>query len=69
MKLEILSTLNAERAARRAVAIVTDIASGAQRLVKAAEISADPLREVLQKHLHSGRVPPLPRSTASPKSK
>jgi xanthine dehydrogenase accessory factor len=55
LRLEILSTLNAERAARRAVAIVTDIASGAQRLVKAAEISTDPLREVLQKHLHSGR--------------
>ena len=55
MRLDILSTLNAERAARRAVALVTDIASGAQRLVKAAEISADPLREALEKHLHSGK--------------
>ena len=55
MRLDILSALNAERAARRAVAVVTDIASGAQRLVKAAEVSADPLRDVLEKHLHSGK--------------
>ena len=55
MRLDILSTLNAERAARRAVAVVTDIASGAQRLVKAAEMSADPLRDVLEKHLRSGK--------------
>ena len=55
MKLDILSTLNVERASRRAVAVVTDIASGAQRLVKASEISADPLRDVLEKHLHSGK--------------
>ena len=55
MKLDILATLNAERAARRAVIVVTDIASGAQRLVKAADISADPLRELLEKHLRSGR--------------
>ncbi len=44
MKLDILSTLNAERAARRAVVVVTDIASGAQRLVKAADIARDPLK-------------------------
>src|SRR5215213_682617 len=55
MKLDVLSTLNAERAARRAVAVVTDVASGAQRLVKASEISADPLRELLQKHLANGK--------------
>jgi xanthine dehydrogenase accessory factor len=55
LRLELLSTLNAERAARRAVAVVTDIASGAQRLVKAKEVSADPLRDMLEKHLASGR--------------
>jgi xanthine dehydrogenase accessory factor len=55
LRLEILSTLNAERAARRAVAIVTDIASGAQRLVKAADVSADPMRQLLEKHLASGK--------------
>ena len=33
MKLDILTALNAERAARRAVIVLTDVASGAQRLV------------------------------------
>ena len=33
MKLDILSALNAERAARRAAVVVTDVASGEQRLV------------------------------------
>ena len=55
MKLEILSALNAERAARRAVIVVTDVASGAQRLVKAAEISADPLKVQLEERLRSGK--------------
>ena len=55
MKLDILSALNAERAARRAAILVTDIANGAQRLVKAADISADPLKDVLEKHLRSGK--------------
>ena len=36
MRLDVLSTLNTERAARRAVAVVTDIATGEQRLVKSA---------------------------------
>lgn len=55
MHLDILSTLNAERAARRAVIIVTDVASGAQRLVKAADAEADPLAELMQKRLRSGK--------------
>jgi xanthine dehydrogenase accessory factor len=55
MKLDLLSTLNAERAARHAVAVVTDISSGEQRLVKAAQMSTDPLREQLEKHLASGK--------------
>jgi xanthine dehydrogenase accessory factor len=55
VKLDILQNLNAERAARRAVILVTDVASGAQRLVKAAEIAADPLRDILEKHLRSGK--------------
>ncbi len=55
MKLGLLSTLNAERAARRAVIVVTDVASGAQRLVKAADAAADPLREVRATHLRSGK--------------
>ena len=55
MKLEILSGLNAERAARRGAIVVTDVESGAQRLVRSAEITTDPLQDVLQKHLRSGK--------------
>ena len=47
MDLVTLSTLNAERASRRATILVTDVANGAQRLVKAAEIPGDPLAEAL----------------------
>lgn len=55
MKLDILHTLNAERAARRAVIVVTDVDSGAQRLVKAAEAASDPLAETLEKRLRMGK--------------
>ncbi len=40
MKLEALATLNAERAARRAVAVVTDLASDETRIVKARDLEA-----------------------------
>src|SRR5919198_1143268 len=55
MKLDILKSLNAERAARRAAVVVTDVASGEQRLVKAADVARDPLKEVIEKHLRSGK--------------
>jgi xanthine dehydrogenase accessory factor len=55
MKLDILQALNAERAARRAAVVVTDVASGEQRLVRAADVARDPLREVIEKHLRSGK--------------
>jgi xanthine dehydrogenase accessory factor len=55
VKLDLLSALNAERAARRAAILVTDAASGAERLVKAADIANDPLRDVLEKHLRMGK--------------
>ena len=55
MKLAILSALNAERVARRAAIVVTDVESGTQRLVKGADIAADPLRELLEKHLRMGK--------------
>jgi xanthine dehydrogenase accessory factor len=55
MDLATLSTLNAERAARRATILVTELASGAQRLVKAADISGDPLAEVLDKQLRMAK--------------
>ena len=55
MKLEILRELNAERAARRPVIVITDTASGEQRLVKANDIAADPLRAELAKQLRMGK--------------
>ena len=55
MKVDLLSALNGERSARRAVIVVTDVETGAQRLVKGGEIAGDPLREVLEKHLRTGK--------------
>ncbi|MGD0332049.1 MAG: XdhC family protein [Xanthobacteraceae bacterium] len=55
MHLDLLTTLNAERAARRAAIVVTNVTSGKQRLVKAADIAKDPLTAVLSEHLRSGR--------------
>jgi len=55
VKLDLLSALNGERTARRAVILVTDVETGAQRLVKGAEIAGDPLREMLEKHLRTGK--------------
>src|SRR5499433_1680803 len=55
MRLDILKSLNAERAARRAAIVVTDPASGEQRFVKKADVAADPLRETLQAALRSGK--------------
>jgi xanthine dehydrogenase accessory factor len=55
MRLDILHALNAERAARRGAIVVTDVATGDQRFVAAADVAADPLREVLGAHLRSGK--------------
>ena len=55
MRLNILKTLNEERAARRAVIVVTNQDSGAQRLVRSADIRNDPLRDILEKHLRSAK--------------
>ena len=55
MKLDILSSLNTERAARRAAIVVTDVENGGQRLVKAADATQDPLKDVLEKHICSGK--------------
>src|SRR5262249_18993688 len=54
-KLDVLHTLNAERSARRAAVLATDVASGEQRLVKAVDVSKDPLKEVLDKRLRMGK--------------
>jgi xanthine dehydrogenase accessory factor len=53
--LKLLQTLNAERAARRAVVVVTDTATGKQRLVKAADAARDPLADVLDKRLRMAK--------------
>ena len=55
MRLDILKTLNEERAARRSVIVVTNQDSGEQRLVKAVDIRNDPLRVTLEKRLRSGK--------------
>ena len=55
MRLDSLKALNEERAARRAAVVVTDVTSGAQRLVKAADVASDPLKDVIEKHLRSGK--------------
>jgi len=55
MRLDILKALNSERGARRAAVVVTDVATGAQRFVTSADVGADPLREVLETHLRSGK--------------
>jgi xanthine dehydrogenase accessory factor len=55
VKLETLAEVNAERAARRPVIVVTDVADGAQRVVKAKDIAADPLRVELDRQLRMGK--------------
>jgi xanthine dehydrogenase accessory factor len=55
MKLDILAALNTERAARRAAIVVSNIATSEQRLVKAAEITKDPLGATLAERLRSGK--------------
>jgi xanthine dehydrogenase accessory factor len=55
MKLSILKALNEERAARRPAIVVTNQDTGAQRLVKGADILSDPLKTVLEKRLRSGK--------------
>jgi xanthine dehydrogenase accessory factor len=55
LRLDILKALNAERAARRAAVVVTNQESGAQRLVTQDKVAADPLKDLLEAHLRSGK--------------
>jgi xanthine dehydrogenase accessory factor len=55
LKLDILHELNPKFSPRPAVVVVTDVASGTQRLVKAAAIGKDPLREVIEKRVRLGK--------------
>jgi xanthine dehydrogenase accessory factor len=55
VKLDILNALNEERAARRSVIVVTNQDNGAQRLVKAADIKSDQLKDLLGKRLRMAK--------------
>ncbi|HWE76989.1 MAG TPA: XdhC family protein [Pseudolabrys sp.] len=55
MNLDILHSVNAERDARRAVVVVTNVDSGAQRIVKAADVGRDPLADLLEKRLRMAK--------------
>jgi xanthine dehydrogenase accessory factor len=55
MKLSVLSDLNAERGKRSAAILVTELGSGEQRLVKAAQLHKDPLSSALQEQLRLGK--------------
>ncbi|HEX3341183.1 MAG TPA: XdhC family protein [Pseudolabrys sp.] len=55
MNLDVLQALNTERTARRATVLVTDVASGAQRLVKAADVAKDSLKDALAKRLRMAK--------------
>jgi xanthine dehydrogenase accessory factor len=55
VRLDILKALNTERAARRAAVVVTNQESGAQRLVTQDKVASDPLMDVLEAHLRSGK--------------
>ena len=55
MKLDLLHTLNTERAARRAVVVITDVESGNERLVKAVDAAKDPLADVIEKRLRMAK--------------
>ncbi len=55
MRLSLLSDLNAERAARRAAVLVTDIKSGEQRLVRDEGVRSDPMAQNIQERLRQGK--------------
>ncbi|HZL31641.1 MAG TPA: XdhC family protein [Pseudolabrys sp.] len=55
MKFELLHMINTEREARRAIVVVTDVESGAQRLVKSVDVARDTLAEVIEKRLRMAK--------------
>jgi xanthine dehydrogenase accessory factor len=55
MRIDTLTALNCERAARRAAIVVTNVENGEERLVKASDVRSEPLREVLETRLRSGK--------------
>lgn len=55
MRLDLLKALNAERAARRAAVLVTQLASGEQRLLREPEFGRDALAGVLVPQVRTGK--------------
>jgi len=55
MEFALLEKLNAERAARRAAVLVTNLASGRQRVVLQGETAGDPLSTWLEEGFRTGR--------------
>ncbi len=60
MEAGLLADLNAERRGRRAAVLVTDLETGAQRLVREAEVGSDPLAAHLAAALRTGRSGSVP---------
>lgn len=52
---DLLAAFNAERAIRRPCILVIDIASGKQRLVRAADVGTDPMANILEEWLRLGK--------------
>ena len=65
MDLALLDALNAERAARRAAVLVTDLATGRQRLVRADEAAGDALAEPIAEALRTGKSSTVPDGAGS----
>lgn len=55
MRLEHLRELNAARAERRAIILITDVAGGSQRIVRGENISSDPMGDLLDAALRAGK--------------
>src|SRR4051794_34721468 len=55
MRLDLLTQLNTERAARRAAILVTDVATNEQRFVRESEAAADPLADLIEERFRSGK--------------
>lgn len=55
MDLSLLAALNAERDARRAAVVVTELSTGAARLVRESDVGADPLADAIRERLRTGR--------------
>jgi xanthine dehydrogenase accessory factor len=52
---DLLTAFNAERAMRRPCILVTNIASGKHRLVRAADVDSEPMADILKERLRLGK--------------